>query len=281
MHIVEEDHELRDSENQRRVPIKRYKAKPRALGWVLFSVGYGGKRSSYGYLARAWAEQGLDVIVVEHVGSNLDVLRSFPQRTQKERFIEVVRRVQLADELEARPRDLIRVYEQFANEYRDVPLGLGGHSYGTYTVLACSGMKAKSLNDSVDGIPARSLLLISPQPPGMLFLDKDYEKISSPSLLVTGTEDGLLSGGADYTERLKVRDCLPEHQSFALVLNGVKHMTFAGMGLNITEQLDSVKAVTKSWWSDSLLSDAVQSGSPNFTKTLKPPALHELRGPGL
>jgi predicted dienelactone hydrolase len=243
-----EDLELEDSSRDRRVLVRAYRWASEPRGWVLFSVGYGGQRSGYAYMAKAWAEQGFHVFVIEHVGSNLEVLKSFPQERLEERYLEVVRRVQLPSELKARPRDLELVYETFRNGYRRLPLGLAGHSYGSYTVFAGAGLEPLTVSHGVRSLPLSGLLAISPQPPGMLFGPAEFRKVKSPTLLLTGTQDDLLAGGATYRERLKVYDCLPPELRHLTVLDGVAHMTFAGVGLGIEKYLRSIAGLTSMWW---------------------------------
>lgn len=256
MSVSTEDIDFKHPQSSRTVPVRRYNAVGSPKAWLLFSVGYGGDRSGYAFLARSWAHLGVTTFVVEHPGSNLEVLKSFPQKSRQEINREVVRRVQAPDELQARPRDLALVWQTLQEEFGDLPLGLGGHSFGTYTVLACAGLEPRAIRHGVEPLPAHSLLVISPQPPGMMFAALEYQKVTQPCLVLTGTEDHLLAGEADYRERLKVFDCLRPGNRHLVVLEKVAHMTFAGIGLGLSAQLESIKKLTSLWWHESLCQES-------------------------
>ncbi|MCA9777880.1 MAG: alpha/beta hydrolase [Candidatus Eremiobacteraeota bacterium] len=248
MNATGEDLTLHHKDSDRAVPVRRYSAETEPEGWILFSVGFGGDRNGYGFFARTWAAAGFTTFVVEHVGSNLDVLRSFPQKRKAERNAEVVRRVGDPEELRARPRDLALVWQHLREEFEGLPLGLAGHSYGSYTVLACTGMEPSSTTHGVESIPATGYLVISPQPPGMLFSTAEYEKVRRPVLVMTGTEDHLLSGESDYSDRLDAYKFLPEAFRRLVVFRGFEHMDFAGVGLNLGHKLEAMNTVSRLWW---------------------------------
>jgi pimeloyl-ACP methyl ester carboxylesterase len=242
-----------------------------ARGVVLLSVGFGGDRDGYGFFARSWASMGLTTFVIEHIGSNLEVLRSLPQRRRDERNTEVVRLVGKADELRARPRDVELVWNHVRDEFEGLPLGLAGHSYGSYTVLACAGMEPMAVEHGVTPLPARSLLVISPQPPGLLFAENEYSKVDNTVLVVTGTEDHLLSGDSDYLDRLKAYELLPEAKKHCLVLKDFEHMDFAGVGLDLAPKLGLLQEVSRRWWKRSLFCEgADQNWADSLRLTVGP-----------
>jgi len=121
--------DLYDRERARPVPVARYSPPAPSRGWILFSVGFGGGRDGYGYLARSWASHGFGVLVIEHVGSNLAVLKRLRRPTcgQAELAKRVGRAVAEPEELLQRPRDLKYVLESQAIQ---PPYGLAGHSFG-------------------------------------------------------------------------------------------------------------------------------------------------------
>jgi len=242
------DFELLHDDNSRRVPVRAYKQTSDPQGWIIFSVGYGGDRTGYSFMAKAWAELGFHVYVVEHVGSNLEVLRSCPPMRLAERQQEVVRRVQLPDELYARPRDLLLVYSTFKNDYRGLGLGLAGHSYGSYSVLASTGLAPLKVPRLEDPVAAQGLLIISPQPPGMLYGSDELAKVKIPTLLLTGTKDDHLTGESSYKDRVLVYQDLAPEIRHLVVLKDCEHMTFAGLGLGIEKRLSAIREVTSVWW---------------------------------
>lgn len=254
--VKTEDQVYHNSDGGRPVPVRIYHAVGRARAWVLFSVGYGGDRDGYAFLARAWAEIGISTVVTEHIGSNLAVLKSFPQKTREERNAEVVRRVVEPAELSLRPRDFHLVFQRLVAEFESLPLGLAGHSYGSYTALACCGLEPRQTAHGVGPLPAQAVLAISPQPPGLIFPGSEYAKVACPTLVLTGTRDDLLSGQQDYTDRLGVYEELPTAYRHLTVLEGVDHMAFAGIGLNLGDSLHLIRRTTSLWWSHTLFANA-------------------------
>lgn len=235
--------------------MREYLPDGQATGMLLFSVGYGGQASGYGYLARHWAESGLATFVIEHVGSNLEVLKSFAHLSKDARNEEVVRRVQDPEELRLRPHDVELVYRNVAPHFEGLPWGLGGHSYGTYSALSSIGLKPHQVDPKMTPLKPHSLVLISPQPPGLLFRDEDYAEVTIPCLVLTGTQDDLVSGASSYEDRLKVYDCLPAVRRHLVVQEGTDHMAFAGIGLKLESHLKTTQSVTTQWWKRSLFGE--------------------------
>lgn len=236
------------------MPVREYRPEhPKA--WVIFSVGYGGQSAGYGYLARRWASEGIATLVVEHVGSNLEVLKSFSHLPQEERNQEVVRRVQDPEELNRRPWDMALVRDSFQSCYSGLALGMAGHSFGSYSVLAACGLKPLQVDPGLGSLRPSAILLLSPQPPGMLFAPEEYGEVDCPTLVLTGTEDHLLSGSATYLDRLRVFECLPTRFARLLVQEGTDHMALAGIGLKIEPHLATAKSVTAEWWRLNLLGE--------------------------
>ena len=249
MSIKHTDYQLKGTPSYRPIKFRRYfEQEVSPIGWILFSVGYGGNADGYAFLAKDWASLGYTVVVLEHSGSNLDVLRGLPQTDRKSRNKEVVKRVKDPGELSARALDIQYLYQNVRTFIGDLPLFLAGHSYGSYTVLAALGLQSQLLEEGIEPIPAKAILLISPQPPGMLFPESEYKKVECPCLLMTGTKDALLDGERDYTERVKVFSHLPAQHRYLLVAQDITHMTFAGIGLGVKQKLHNIANSTVSWW---------------------------------
>lgn len=263
MPYLSELHDFFDPSQDRPIPVKLYLSSEEGVGWVLLSVGFGGTRESYGYLARAWTDLGLHVAVVEHVGSNLEVLKGLSHHSRAQRNAEVVRLVSCPHERLARPKDFLYVYSQLKSRFGNLPLALAGHSYGTYTVLSAMGLQSRGLETNFQGseVPVRCTVLMSPQPPGMLFAREEYRKVGVPTLVVSGTKDDLLDGSQDYLSRREVYEVLPTQMANLLIFEGVAHMTFAGLGLNIRKQLETISFHTSRWLAHKLLGTSLADSS--------------------
>lgn len=272
--------EFFDSERNRRVPVCLYRPLDITRALILFSVGYGGTRDGYAYLARAWSGLGLAVAVIEHVGSNLEVLKNLPQKTLHERQVEIVKRVQDPGELFDRPRDVNLVFEELSAEFQGVPLGLGGHSFGSFSVLASLGLPPLKDVPSLVGPlnSAAATLLISPQAPGMLLKRSDYSLVSSPTLVLTGTEDHALDGDGDFQLRTEVYDVLPTEVRNLVVLDGAAHMTFAGIGLHLSRALKAIESLTLAWWERALFhKDTPQQRATSLRESIELYSTGEVR----
>lgn len=248
MPVVTKDHIFSHPDIDREVPVREYLPESSPQGFILFSVGYGGQFSGYGYLARRWAAAGFSTFVLEHVGSNLEVLKSLAPLPKDERNREVVRRVQDPDELRNRPRDVALVLGAVSERFEGLPWGLGGHSYGSYSALAGVGLRPRQTDPGLPPLRPDALLLISPQPPGLLFAVEEYGEVDCPCLVLTGTKDELLSGESSFRDRLKVYHGLPTRFRQLVVQEGTDHMAFAGIGLKLEEHLKTSQTVTTLWW---------------------------------
>lgn len=248
------DLDLFDEARARSIPIRLWLPERTVRAWLLFSTGFGGDRSGYAYLARHWAEAGLATAIIEHVGSNASVLRSLPGKTLYERNKEVLRKVGEHAELEARPRDLIAAHQALSARFAGLPLGVAGHSFGAYTAMSTLGLPTmQSLQILQNPLSeARSCLVMSPQPVGLMFSCASLGGVSCPTLVVTGTEDGMLDGSGDYSLREGVYSCLPAFYRNLVVLNGVGHMAFAGIGVGLGKTLSGIACLTGRWWESSL-----------------------------
>lgn len=211
-----------------------------AAGLILFSVGFGGTRRGYGFLARWWASRGYEVAVVEHLGSNLDVLRGLDRERRDEQIRELVLE---APEARDRPQDLAFALCRL----RDLGLGaaglgLAGHSFGAYTAMACAGM-----GPGPDLAPL-AVLAMSWQPPGVHFEARDYRRLSYPTLLLTGTRDVSPVDVGDSRGRLAVLDLLPRGEKFLAVLQGAEHLAFADIGLDVKRYHGPLRRLTSAFW---------------------------------
>ncbi|MFN8609204.1 MAG: hypothetical protein U0931_16830 [Vulcanimicrobiota bacterium] len=231
--------DLFDSSRQRAIPLGLYTYQgPRFQGWIFFSVGFGGSRSGYAYLGRAWSQLGFQVAVLEHIGSNAEVLKGLQRPGMRNaELAEVVgEKVREPQELADRPLDLAYARRVLCPDRHWA--GVAGHSFGSYTALAGLSL------DHWDG-----LVLMSPQPPGDRHSRAELARVSQPCLVLTGTRDSGMPAGVTYEQRLQTYQALPAGTRRLALLEGADHMAFAGIGLAVAPHMETVAAVTGEFWS--------------------------------
>lgn len=253
--------DLFDDQRQRAVPVAHYPAQGKPLGWLLFSVGFGGGREGYGFLGRAWSQSGFDVAVIEHVGSNLPVLKSlqFPGMRQHQLAEAVSLKVREPEELLARPSDLQFVRQRLCPQASWV--GLAGHSFGSYTCLAALGLEVQMPQGPRrlgSGSSWQGAFLMSVQPPreavepissGLSLFDRrSFAEIDIPVMMMTGTRDSGLPSGVDYQQRLESFRALRGGKHVSAVLRGADHMSFAGVGIAVEPVVRTVSRLSQAFW---------------------------------
>lgn len=243
--------DLYDASRTRAVPVALYPAVPPEKGAILFSVGFGGGRQGYAYLGRAWSAIGFTVAIVEHVGSNLDVLKSLqrPGMRQSELAVLVGQKVREEAELVARPLDLLYARQElFARRGR---VGVGGHSFGSYTALAALGAEVRlgaGVRKWPSGLPWTGAVLMSVQPPDSMVTRAGFASIEVPTLMLTGTLDSGMPAGVTYEQRLDSFGALPEGQRYLGVLQGADHMAFAAVGLQVAPHTETISRISAAFW---------------------------------
>jgi predicted dienelactone hydrolase len=230
--------DLFDSSRQRAIPLGLYPYVGVFQGWLFFSVGFGGSRTGYAYLGRAWSQLGFQVAVIEHIGSNAEVLKSIqrPGMRNAELAQVVANKVLEPQELRDRPLDL--AYARRVLCPGDQWAGLGGHSFGSYTALA--GLHGPQT--------WAGLLLMSPQPPGERHSHAQLAEVRVPCLVLTGTKDSGMPAGVTFEQRILTYQALPAGAKALGLLQGADHMAFAGIGLAVGPHTETVAALSAEFW---------------------------------
>ena len=239
--------DLHDEARARPIPVA-FDPADESAPWLLFSVGFGGGRGGYAYLARAWNDLGFNVAVVEHVGSNLAVLQGLGRRgtRQSELAEKVGEAVRDEAELRARPQDLWFVRRFLCSP--DSWVGAAGHSFGSYTALAALGCETV-VGSFAGELPWQGALVLSPQPPGAMITAGGFGSVEVPVFTVTGTRDSGMPAGIDFEARRQVYRALPAGLRWGAVLKGADHMSFAAVGLNTAPVTETVAALSCEFWS--------------------------------
>ncbi|MGE0488799.1 MAG: alpha/beta hydrolase family protein [Vulcanimicrobiota bacterium] len=219
---------------------------------ALFSVGFGGSRDGYAYLARHWQSLGFSVLVVEHAGSGVEALRQLNRQGRQRRDELLWQRVVDPVEVAHRPRDAsFALTSLIASQGRPGRVLAAGHSFGSYTVLALAGLPIWGRSRYADP-RIEAGLAISPTPPGVHFYPESYAELTMPMLFLTGTLDDVREG-VGYQARLESFRLAGGADQHLVVLEGAQHLAFANIGLGLGPILSQVKAVTGAYlesWRD-------------------------------
>ncbi|NJN20678.1 MAG: alpha/beta hydrolase [Leptolyngbya sp. RL_3_1] len=213
---------LTDSHRERQVPIDIYYSRHTRGPLVLLSHGFGADREFLAYLAEHLVSHGLTVVSIEHPGSNVKALT------------EAKGAILPASEFIDRPLDVRLVLDYLAElnaasitdqqRFNLDQVTLIGHSLGGYTGLALAGapLDLDALNQFCQGLAPNDLspadwlqcaatdlalpptgladdritqLVIMNPIIGQLFGAEGLSQVEVPTLILTGTEDGVTPSG--------------------------------------------------------------------------------------
>lgn len=270
-----------DQGRQRNVPVRlRWPDESRFAGpWpvVIFSHGLGGTREGASVWGEAWAAAGFVVVHMQHIGSDLDAVRSVARTFADQRAL---RTLATPEQLMARLLDVSFVLNEIEKRHsakqdlwhlaRPTQVGLAGHSFGAHTTMGMAGQRYPGF-EGVSEPRLSSFIAFSPTIPMVGSAQRAFERLSRPVLSITGTRDSDVVGvGATPERRIAVFAALPSGDKAHLVLKDADHMTFAGQIGNaaeivprepITRELQAehharVEAITTEWWRATLQADS-------------------------
>ena len=263
------DVEVSDIKRDHEIPIRVYlPASKEPAAVILFSHGLGGSRHGCSYLGRHWAGRGYAAVFMQHIGSDTSVWKDKPVTSR----MAAMQKAANSKNFMLRVDDVKAVIDRLEqwNKTDGHPLaarldinriGMSGHSFGAVTTQAVSGQRfvsGKSLSDS----RIRAAIAFSPSSPrGKRDPLKAFGQVAIPWLLMTGTNDIALIGGAGLTSRLAVYPALPPGGKYELVLDGAQHSAFSDHALpGDTEIRNSnhhrvILALSTAFW-DAYLNDS-------------------------
>jgi predicted dienelactone hydrolase len=183
-----------------------------SLPLILISHGAGGNWDTHYAQAQELASQGYAVFCIEHPGSNTERMKSTFRR-----FQNLKNMIYDSVEVLGRPKDVSFLIDRAAEWNRTHPklrgrldlerIGVLGHSFGAYTVLALAGARpaldwiepqvepGKGLGPDLRDERIQCGIALSPQAPGApFFLKESYASIKTPVLGISGTQDKQQNG---------------------------------------------------------------------------------------
>lgn len=266
------DMTIHDEARKRDIPVRIYlteKQEPAPV--ILFSHGLGGSREGSSYLGKHWSARGYVCVSLQHPGSDESVWKDVPPA----RRMAALQQAASARNLLLRVQDVRAVLDQLEkwNEQGDSPLkgrldlkrvGMSGHSFGALTTQAVSGqvfvIGGREISYTEERI--RAAVIFSPSSPRRGNPEQAFSRVKIPWILITGTKDVAVIGGADVESRLSVFPALPPGGKYELVLWNAEHSAFTDRPLPGDKEKRNpnhhraVLAVTTAFW------DAYLKGLP-------------------
>ncbi|MBU6375426.1 MAG: alpha/beta fold hydrolase [Bdellovibrionales bacterium] len=220
--------EAQPTSQGRRVPIKAHL--PSSGGpfpVVLISHGAGGNWDTHFAQADDLASHGYAVFCLEHTGSNTDRMKSSLRVLKNLKDM-----IHDSTEVLARPKDISFAINQLTEWNRSHPqlkgrldlgrIGVLGHSFGAYTVMAVAGMRpaldwiepkiapGTGVGPDLSDPRVKCAVALSPQAPGdPFFLKESYRSLRVPLLGISGTRDRQ-SNGDEPAARLRSFELWPK-----------------------------------------------------------------------
>ncbi len=266
----------------RKVPLKVYLPTQKNAPVILLSHGLGGSREVGAYLGNHWAARGYAVVAMQHIGSDISVIKDAP-KAQRFRALKQAASFQSFTD---RTKDVPAVIDQITRWNSDKghllsgrldlnKMGIGGHSFGAITSQAMSGQKYGRLGEKYTDKRIKAALMLSPSSARD---DKDKEAfghIQLPWMLMTGTQDtSAVKPDVKPEDRLKVYQALPPTgNKYQLVLKDAQHMAFSDRTILGTKHRNAnhhkaIVALSTAFWDTHLDGDAkakawLHSDAPN------------------
>lgn len=232
------DFDVHDARRKRTIPIRIYLPetdKPAPV--VLFSHGLGGSRENCAYLGVHWSARGYTCIFLQHPGSDLSVWADLPRQDR----LKALEAAANLENFRLRAADVPAVLDQLALWNADGEhnlagrlnlerVGMVGHSFGAVTTQAVSG-QTFPMNVSFAEPRIDAAVAFSPSAPRRGEPAKAFGSVGIPWLLMTGTRDTSMIGGADVASRRAVYPALPPGGKYELVLFDAEHSAFGDRAL--------------------------------------------------
>lgn len=201
---------------------------------IVFSHGLGGSRQGCAYLGRHWSARGYAVVYVQHPGSDTTVWKGKPFREMMSSMQEAAN----GSNYLLRVKDVPAVLDQLEQWNREEghilhrqldlrKVGMSGHSFGAITTQAVSGQRTPGGRALFTDRRIRAAIAFSPSCPKKGRPEQAFGKVSIPWLLMTGTKDLSLIGGATIESRLGVFAAVPATgDKYEVVLHNAEHSAF-------------------------------------------------------
>lgn len=202
---------------------------------LIFSHGLGGSREGYAYLGRHWASWGYVSVHLQHEGSDDAVWRN-----QEKPYRAMSRAATDPRNALERPRDVRFALDRLGELNERDPVwqgrldlarvGIAGHSFGAWTVLAAAGQAFRGPlgGDRSLGDPRIKAAVAMSAPVQADRRDRGYDAIRIPVFHLTGTRDDSPIGNTQAADRRVPYDEITHADQYLLTFTGGDHMVFSG-----------------------------------------------------
>jgi predicted dienelactone hydrolase len=207
-------------------------------GIAVISPGAGGSEKGYGYLGAAMSSIGYLAVVVGHRESGRTALREHIRSNGlREGLADLI-----TDPAAYRGRfmDIAAAKEWASRRCNGSESILIGHSMGAATTMMEAG--ARNNLGMSGGDSFNAYIALSPQGSGSIFPKNAWAEIKRPVLMLTGTRDSELGGGALET-RTEPFSNLPAGCKWLGVIEKASHMNFAGNGVSRQTETLTVETI--------------------------------------
>lgn len=233
------DFTVEDASRKRQIPVRVYRPRSATPAPVLlFSHGLGGARTNNAYLGEHWAARGYVAIFLQHIGSDESVW----QNARPAAAMLALRKAANADNFMLRVADVPAVLNTLtawntqsghalAGRLDLTRVGMSGHSFGAVTTQAVSGQQFPVRRAPLRDPRIDAALMLSPSVPERGDARPAFGRVDMPWLLMTGTDDAAVIGGATAETRLGVYPALPTGSKYELVLHNAQHSAFGDRAL--------------------------------------------------
>jgi len=231
------DMSVHDAARNRDIPIRIYLPatdKPEPV--ILFSHGLGGTRTGSEFLGEQWSARGYVAVFLQHPGSDDGVWKNEPPAKR----LAAMRGAISLENFLLRVRDVPVVIDQLEVWDKSGPLagrmdlakiGMSGHSFGAATTEAVSGEMFPVGGAKLTDSRICAAIIFSPSAPKSGSTERAFNNVKIPWLLMTGTEDTTIIGGADVKSRLAVYPAVRGAPKYEVVLDKAEHSVFTDRSL--------------------------------------------------
>lgn len=236
-------YDWRDGKRDRKVPVKIYfpKSASGPFPVIIFSHGLGGSRENYEYLGRHWASHGYVSVHLQHLGSDDAVWKNGAGMGRMEAMRKAAANPRNAIN---RPLDVSFAIDQLEKLNQEKSpfqkrldlerIGVAGHSFGAFTVLATIGQTflPRSAGESRMADPRVKAGIAMSAPVGIDrgHFDQAFAGVKVPCFHMTGTRDFSPIGDTRPEDRRVPFDHISGADQFLITFKDGDHMIFSGRG---------------------------------------------------